>query len=220
MPVTTQLFAYGLRQVFDLKEESAARLVETGGQILEAIGPAGKIIALVRRHFTDHSQTLPRALNHANERAWQALAVSLAGDGLLDRIKSFFAGPAPQAVQAQVKAFLAHNAARYDTTPEKIRLACLSELHQARKKGLLSAMPATDDLARQAAAYRGLADPASLLADARQAANGVANALSAEYANLSQLLRQGAGETEPLLVVAFAHFFRREVETNAELARV
>jgi formylglycine-generating enzyme required for sulfatase activity/serine/threonine protein kinase len=220
MPVTTLLFAYGLRQVLGITEESASCLVEGAGQAIEASGTAGKIISLVRRHFTDHSQALPRALGHANERAWQALAVSLAGDGLLDRVKALITGPAPQAVQAQVKAFLAHNARRYDTTSEEMRRACLAELHQARKKGLLSAMSEADEIARQAAAYQGLANPTSLLADARQAASGVADALPAEYANLARLLRQGAGEGQPpLLVVAFAHFFRREIQTNEELAR-
>jgi hypothetical protein len=81
-------------------------------------------------------------------------------------------------------------------------------------------MPSPDEVARQAAAYQGLNDPASLLADARRAASGVADALASEYPNLAQLLRQRAVDHQPpLLVVAFAHFFRREVETNAELAR-
>ena len=73
MPVTTDLFAYGLRQVLGVSEESLRQVVEGVGTTAEASGPVGKIIALVRRHFTDHSQTLPRALQHANERAWQAL---------------------------------------------------------------------------------------------------------------------------------------------------
>jgi hypothetical protein len=72
MSVTTQLFAYGLRQVLGVSEESAGQLVDVTGQVIEASGTAGKIIALVRRRFTDHSQSLPRALNQANERAWQA----------------------------------------------------------------------------------------------------------------------------------------------------
>ncbi len=101
-----------------------------------------------------------------------------------------------------------------------MRRACLSELHQARKKGLLSATPDADEIGRQAAAYRGLNDPGSLLADARQAALGVADALPGEYPHLARLLRQGEGEAQPpLLVAAFAHFFRREVQTNEELAR-
>ncbi len=220
MPVTTQLFAYGLRQVLSISEEPAGQLAETAGLVIESSGTVGKIIFLVRRHFTDHSQALPRALNHANERAWQSLAVSLAGDDLLDRLKVFFSSPVPQAVQAQVKAFLAHNAARHDTTSEHMRRACLSELHQASTKGLLAVMPEADEIARQAVLYKGMADPASLLADAQRAASEVANAFPAEYANLARLLRQGAAAGQPpLLVVAFAHFFRREIQTNAELVR-
>ena len=52
---------------------------------------ADKIVAAIEGHFTDHRGTLPRALNQANERAWQALAIALAGDGFFDALKVFFA---------------------------------------------------------------------------------------------------------------------------------
>lgn len=70
MHLVSHLVAYGLRQVIG---ESADKIIEA-----------------VERRFTDHSQALPKAIARANDRAWQALAVALAGDGWFDSIKVFF----------------------------------------------------------------------------------------------------------------------------------
>src|SRR5262245_48779095 len=45
------------------------------------------VVKLLASRFTDHSQRLTRALHDANERAWQALEISLAGDSWWDRCK-------------------------------------------------------------------------------------------------------------------------------------
>src|SRR3989442_1263070 len=99
----THLIAYGLRQV-----------------VGESTSQIGTVVA---RYFGDSSQALPRALSRANDRAWQALAVALAG------------------------------------------------------------------------------------------------AVAPDSPNLARLLKHPTPGGPPLLVVAFAHFFRREVETDPELAR-
>ena len=52
----------------------------TFGEAGEAIQD---LVHSVRDRFEDHSQALPRALERANDQAWQALAVALAGDGFL-----------------------------------------------------------------------------------------------------------------------------------------
>src|SRR5438552_403776 len=48
---------------------------------------AENVVGFLMRHFSDHSQRLLEALRHANDRAWRALEVALAGDGLWDRCK-------------------------------------------------------------------------------------------------------------------------------------
>jgi hypothetical protein len=57
-----------------------------------------------------------------------------------------------------------------------------------------------------------------LVEEARRAVNGVADALAETYPNLARLLRTPTPAGAPLLAAAFCYFFRREVETNDELA--
>jgi hypothetical protein len=84
--LVTLLAGFGLRQVLGVDPDRVAEAVE--------------------RHFRDHSRKLPRALERALDRAWQSLGVALAGDGLLDRIRLFFAGGDDRGVREQVQLFL------------------------------------------------------------------------------------------------------------------
>src|SRR5947209_541304 len=69
-----------------------------------------------------------------------------------------------------------------------------------------------------AAGFQRYADLQGLVEGARQAVNKVADALREGYPNLSRLLRTPTPSGPPLLVTAFSFFFRREVETDDELA--
>jgi hypothetical protein len=74
-----RLIDFGFRQLVGMVPE---------GQSKEALAKmTGPAIQLVVRHITDHSQALPKALVNANDRAWQAVSIALAGNGLLDQIK-------------------------------------------------------------------------------------------------------------------------------------
>jgi hypothetical protein len=169
--------------------------------------------------LTDHSQALPRALARANDRAWQALGVALAGDGFLDQIKVFFASQDDKGVREQVSRFLNGSRLHFEGTPVQFRKACLEEPQRERKAGWLSAqnLPARE-MARQTATFRRYADPKGLVDGAEQAAGQVAEQLATDCPKLAELLRQPTPGGRPLLVAAFAYFFRREVETNEELA--
>lgn len=48
--------------------------VKEGGDVVVAVA------AFLNERFTDHSQRLTAALHNANERAWKALELSLAGE--------------------------------------------------------------------------------------------------------------------------------------------
>ena len=61
MSLVGKLIGFGFRQVI---------VAEAGNETSKI---AGTVLHLVERHFTDHSQTLPKALARANDRAWQAL---------------------------------------------------------------------------------------------------------------------------------------------------
>ena len=71
MSVFGSLIAFGFRQVLGDGIENVSRAVAD--------------------RFRDHSGALRVAIQRAQERTWQALAIALAGDGLLDRVRVFFA---------------------------------------------------------------------------------------------------------------------------------
>jgi hypothetical protein len=86
MSAVVQLLSFGLRQIFD--------------------GNADTVLHAVLRHCTNHTQTLPKALNCANVRAWRALKLALAGDGILDGVKDLFRDADLKAVREDIRAFL------------------------------------------------------------------------------------------------------------------
>jgi serine/threonine protein kinase len=180
---------------------------------------AGEVIRLVKQHFTDHSQTLPKALARANDRTWQALGIALAGDGFLDQVKVFFASGDDKGIREEVRQFLQGGAAQFEGCPAELRKKCLAELKSVRQAGLLSAENLSgSEIARQTASFQRYADPQGLVDGAQLVASEMADAFAKEFPNLGVLLRQGAGGGPPPVVAAFAYFFRREVETDEELA--
>ena len=86
MGVVSHLLTFGLAQAFGDGVES--------------------LIDLAGERFTDHSRALARALADANERAWQALEIALAGDSWWDRVKGLLGRREDQALAGQVRAFL------------------------------------------------------------------------------------------------------------------
>ena len=75
-----------------------------------------------------------------------------------------------------------------------------------------------DDLAHKAASLERYGNPARLTAAVHAAVADTAAALKDEAPHLAVLLTAAPPDGAPLLAVAFAFFFRREVETYAELA--
>jgi hypothetical protein len=174
----------------------------------------------LEQHFTDHSQALPRALAAANDRAWQALAVALAGDGFLDQVRLFFASGDDKAIREQVGRFLASKPLPFDGSPAEIRKARLGELNRARQAGLLATSPlVVREAAQHTANFQRWAEPTALVEGAWQAVARVAAALAPTCPKLAHLLQQRPGSGPPLLAAAFGYFFRRQVETTGELAR-
>src|SRR4051812_35421600 len=112
MSLVKKLVCFGLRQAFGVSVD--------------------KVVESVEQRFTDHAQTLPRALARANDRAWQALAIALAGNGFLDQLKVFFASGDDQGVREQVGRFLG-NGLSFKGLPDDFRKTCLTELRNARQ---------------------------------------------------------------------------------------
>jgi hypothetical protein len=101
MNLVVQLLGFGLRQVI--------------GEVTD------QVVNGVARRFTDHSLSLTRALVRANDRAWQALGIALAGDGLFDQIKRWFASGEDKGIREQVSKFLASNAFSFEGTSAALR---------------------------------------------------------------------------------------------------
>jgi formylglycine-generating enzyme required for sulfatase activity len=200
MHFATTLVSFGLQQTLGVSAEGALGFVE--------------------HHLRDQSQALSRALARANDHAWKALSVALAGDGLLGQIKVFFSSGEVKGLREQIGRFLASSAAAFDRTPSELRRVCLAELHEARKAGRLSAQGlSAADVGRRVADFRRFADPGAVVQGSIAVVAEVADGLEPHHPNLARLLRRPTPEGMPLLVVAFLYFFRREVETDDTLAR-
>jgi formylglycine-generating enzyme required for sulfatase activity len=180
----------------------------------------GDVATAVERYCTDPSQALPRALAVANDKAWRALGVALAGDDLVARVKRLFSGGEDKGFREQVTRFLNSGRLGFEETPRKFRERCLAELNALRKSGVFSAARLDfSRLSERVGHFSRYGDAPALLAGAWEVVNGVGEALASDHPNLAQLLRQPATGQPPLLASAFTYFFRREVEKDAELSR-
>src|SRR5438876_810073 len=108
MSFVAKLIGYSFRQVIGHEAGNSAEFVAE----------------FVVKHFADHSQTLPNALTRANDRAWQALGIALAGDGLLDRIKVFFASGDDKGIREQVSLFLQDKSIGFEGSSAEFRKKC------------------------------------------------------------------------------------------------
>ena len=126
MALLQQLVGFTLRQVIDLDVEALGEAVG---------GVSGRVLQIVGNHFRDHSQTLPRALQRANDKSWHALGVALGGNGLFDWLKRQFASGDDKGLRQQVAEFLKSDAASFPGTSDQFRSACLKEYQRAGKAG-------------------------------------------------------------------------------------
>jgi formylglycine-generating enzyme required for sulfatase activity len=213
MSLVGKLICFGFRQVI-----GAVAGDEAGDIAGKAAAP---VIQFVEQRFTDHSSTLPKALTNANNRAWQSLSIALAGDSFLDKINVFFASGDYKGMREQVQHFLQDKNIGFEGASADFRRRCLIELKMAKQAGKLTVPNplAPKDVARQTASFQRYADPKGMMDGAEQVIGQIADEMASEYPNLAKLLRHGPNGGPPLLISAFTYFFRREVETNDELAR-
>lgn len=199
MSITGSLLSFGVRYVFNVSAERVAIEIE--------------------KRMTDHSQALPKALSRANDRAWTAVGLALNGDSLFDRVKDIFRDADMKGVRDQIKNFLDHTPTGLEDATAGIRAKASEEWTRLRKAGRFVATPVSaGELARRAATMERHGDPARMTAAAHHAVKETAEALRDEAPVLADLLTAAPDGGTPLLAAAFAFFFRREVETNAELA--
>ena len=202
MAVAT-LIAFGLRQVI-------------GGTPVVGTEVSDYVASVVKERFADCPQALPKALTKANNSAWQSLAIAL-GSEFVDQIRVLFSDGRHNGICQQVETFRVGQAG-FGASPLILRSA-RSQLKQANSRGVLSADNlVVDDIAGQTARCRRLADPQDLIDASWQVVVRIADELAPDYHDLAALLRLRMPAGPPLLVSAFAYFFRLEAEADHELS--
>ncbi len=199
MAIPGCLLAFGLRYAFNVS--------------------ADHFVSALEKRLADHSDTLPKALDRANDRAWEAVGLALAAGSWFDRLKDVLRDGDLKGVRDQIKAFLEQTPTGLELAPEGSRVAATKEwaaLRKAKKLASVTVMPA--DLARRVASLERHGDPAQMTVAAYRAVADTSAALQPEAPHLARLLTAAPEGGSPLLVSAFAFFFRREIETNDELA--
>ncbi len=212
MAILQQLSILAVQQVLEGACQTLG--ISAGAQAGESV------VGLLTHRFIDHSQKLSKALTRANEQAWRALEIALAGDSWWERVKVTLSRSEDQGFREQVQAFLAStpvtSLAGHEGT---LRQTALQELRTARKAGLLDSGGIDPQaLARQTGRFARFADPKSLLQAQEHLLHEMAGLVrEAGYPALARLLTLRTEADLPLLVVAARYFFRREVETDREL---
>jgi hypothetical protein len=136
------------------------------------------IMDSITKRFTDPSQKLPKALQTANERAWKALEIALAGESLWNRCKTALTAAEDHAFSQQIRAFLDTTPlAKWSARPQYATFfrQAVTELRTARSRGLLATKAlAPNDLASRTAAFASLSDTQALLEADERAVKGIA----------------------------------------------
>ncbi|WP_439629231.1 protein kinase domain-containing protein [Gemmata sp.] len=166
--------------------------------------------------FTDQSRALLDALERSNRKAWKALEVALAGEGLWSRLDRADV----RALRAQIRTFLDTAPLPELTGKAEYRKRCLTELRQALGKGVLLGKLVAGDLADKTGPFAAHTDPTALLRAEKAALTRLGKEVQeAGFKALGWLLAQPAHGAESVVVVSARYFFRREVETDAALFR-
>ncbi len=211
MRISENLCALALRQLVG----GACKLAGLEAGEAAVVGAA----SVLTRHFLDHSRRLLIALRDANERAWRALEVALAGDSLWDRCKLVLASGDEKAFREQVRPFLDSCSLSELQGRDGYRQACLTELRAARQAGLLTEGTLEPErLARQAGGFARFSEPDKVLEVESVALVQMGDDLrQAGFANLATFVELRPRQGTPLLVSAARYFFRRAVETDQTL---
>ncbi len=185
---------------------------------LRRIGADGvdQIVALLGDHLSDQGQRLNKALSSANDRAWKALEIALAGETLWNKLNR----AEDRSFRQQLAVYLQQLPLPELQDKQQFRKKCLQELRDARKKTLLGGRLVPEELARRAGPMAGRSDPQAVLAAEKQALLDMAAALKeAKLDSLAWLLEQQPQPGQSVLIVGVRYYFQRQIEEDAALSR-
>jgi hypothetical protein len=195
-----------------LKPVAEGACIHLGGEA--AGGVAGKVAGFLAERFADQSKKINYILAEANNRAWRAVEVALAGESFWGKL----AKAEDRALREQIRGFI--NALPPDQIPgdaDGFRIKCLNELRAAKKQGFLApGVMSPNDLSQEAARFARFDDPAKLQQAEFEALGRMGDEMAkAGYPNLGKMLAPRNGVS--LLVVAARFFLRRAIEEDREL---
>jgi serine/threonine protein kinase len=196
MSVVEHVCCFAMRQVIGEGAEAAIRLL--GDQV------------------NDRSQALNKALLAANDRAWHALEVALAGEGLF----SFFSKAEDRGLREQMRKFIESMPmpAEMASRP-RLKSLILAEVRDARAKKVLTGKLEPASLAQEVGAFARYSNPQEILAAEKRLLTNLARSMKqAGYEKLAWLLAQPAHAQDSIVVAAARYYFRAEVERDERLA--
>ena len=188
----------------------AAHLVCVGIKHVFGI-PMGKVGDWLSEHLTDHSLPLPKAVAAANDRAWKAVALALAGDTVLGRIAARFRSADFRAVRDQIRLFVAE--ADFVGQPEGLRERASNELDRLQREGRIGG----EVIELQNVDLTRFADTGKIADDSIIAVKRIADELASDAPNLGRVLMLAQPGGTPLLVAAFTYFLWQEVRKTPGL---
>ena len=176
--------------------------------------PVEEAVGWLKKHFTDHSRALPKAIAKANDRAWQAVGLALAGDSLFEKIRGRLRDADMKAARDQIRAFVTDADSGLESATNGLRMRACDELNRMQREGLLGA----DDVEFTSLDMAQIGSSAQVADDAHRAVSLIAGALETDYPSLAQVLTltPPRGGT-PLLAAAFSFFLGLQIATNPEL---
>jgi uncharacterized coiled-coil protein SlyX len=183
---------------------------------------AESLVLFVSSNFGDHSRKVDAALRTANERAWRCLEVALAGSTWWNACQRLLTPRDEQVLRQHIEKFLAGlPQERLPADAVTFRKRALSELLSARRVGLVPGPDVSGhELADEIRAFARFTDPQKLIRQEYDAIAGMVEVLRREqYETLANYISLRPANGPPLLVQAVRFFFRREIESDEELAR-
>ncbi len=167
----------------------------------------------IAERLSDQSRLLVDALRDSNDRAWKAMEVALAGEGLWNKLDK----AEDKAFRQQIRTLLDAMPLPVLTGRNEFRRKCLEELQAARKQGMLLSGSVQDATAPGSFARQG--DQTALVEREKETLKEMSAVLDrAGHRNLAWLVGQEVQPGQALIVLAVRFFFRRAVETSPQLA--
>ncbi len=182
-----------------------------------AIDPVNRFLTGM---FSTESDRLQEALRKAHQQAWQALEVSLSGEGLWDRLGRQFITTEVKSFRSRVLALLQGLSAgeRVGLSVEEFRDRSRTDLQRARQAGLTTGgFLQPDALARETGQFAGFVSTEELVAAEWRSIEAIGRYFQAEeYPYLSRflLLREDGW---PLLALAARYFLSKHLESDEKL---